>query len=73
MSPECALLYICSYAFCLFSNPDALRSEKYTLHKMAIEHGLYGDNVTGVIDADQEKGSITLVTDARSKDEDEQQ
>jgi hypothetical protein len=33
-------------------NSDALRSEKYHLSKMAIERGLYGDNVRGLIQGD---------------------
>src|SRR5262249_35549561 len=36
-------IYVVAYCYCLIKNPDALRSEKYSLHKMAIEHGIYGD------------------------------
>ncbi|KRC79956.1 hypothetical protein ASE13_12975 [Sphingomonas sp. Root241] len=43
-------IYAASYVFCLFYDRDALRSEKYTLHKMAIEHGIYGDSAVGVIE-----------------------
>jgi hypothetical protein len=42
-------LYAAAYTFCLFADRDALRSEKYSLQKMAIEHGIYGDNLVGVI------------------------
>lgn len=42
-----ALLYIGAYLFFLFSNPDALRSESYTLQKMALERGLVGDSDSG--------------------------
>lgn len=42
------LLYAGSYLYCLFRDRDALRSEKYSLHKMAIEHGIYGDSASGI-------------------------
>lgn len=38
------------YIFFACTDPDALRSEKYKLQKMAIEHGLYGDSTIGMID-----------------------
>jgi hypothetical protein len=43
-------LYALIYVVCFFLDRDALRSEKYKLHKMAIERGLYGDSKTGLID-----------------------
>lgn len=49
----CAVaLYGAAYVFCLLKDRDALRSEKYTLHKMAIEHGIYGDSKIGLIEPD---------------------
>jgi hypothetical protein len=44
------ILYICAYTFCLFVDRDALRSEKYSLNKMAIEHGLIGDSSAGLFE-----------------------
>lgn len=44
------ILYMLAYVFCLFMDRDALRSEKYSLHKMAMEHGLLGDNEAGLFD-----------------------
>lgn len=44
------LLYFFAYVFCLLKDRDALRSEKYSLNKMAIEHGLLGDSNTGVFE-----------------------
>ena len=38
------LAYLGAYAFCLWRLPDALRSEKYSLHKMALEQGLLGED-----------------------------
>lgn len=45
------LVYIGAFVFLLIRNPDALRSEQFTLSKMALEKGLVGDNVTGVIES----------------------
>lgn len=42
-------LYFACYVFCLVYDRDALRSEKHSISKMAIEHGVYGDNNSGVI------------------------
>ncbi|MEJ1379328.1 MAG: hypothetical protein RPU34_05885 [Candidatus Sedimenticola sp. (ex Thyasira tokunagai)] len=43
-------IYLISYIVYAFKNPDALRSEKYTLSKMAIEKNLIGDDVSGLIE-----------------------
>lgn len=43
-------IYLMSYIFYAIKNPDALRSEKYTLSKMAIEKNLIGDDKTGLIE-----------------------
>jgi hypothetical protein len=43
-----AVLYAWAYGYCLLYDRDALRSEKYSLNKMAIEHGLIGDSATGL-------------------------
>jgi hypothetical protein len=48
------LLYLGAFLFCLAADRDSLRSETYSLHKMAIEHGLYGDSAIGLIDASSE-------------------
>ena len=44
--------YLGSYFYLLFKDKDALRSERYSLQKMAIEKGVYGDNLTGTIELD---------------------
>lgn len=41
--------YLSAYVFLLFRDRDALRSEGYSLQKMAIERGLFGDSLTGVL------------------------
>lgn len=46
------VLFGFSFVYFIFKNPDALRSEKYSLSKLAIEKGLVGDDIRGLIDAD---------------------
>ena len=41
-------LYGLAYVYFALTDSDALRSEKYKLQKMAIEHGLFGDSQTGL-------------------------
>lgn len=42
------LLFLFVYVFCLFRDRDALRSEKFSIQKLAIEKGLYGDDLSGI-------------------------
>jgi hypothetical protein len=42
--------YCYAYRTQMQTNPDALRSERYSLSKLAIEKGLVGDNLTDLID-----------------------
>jgi hypothetical protein len=45
------IAFLTAYFILLFKNPDALRSEKFTLSKMAIEKSLTGDSLRGFIDS----------------------
>ena len=54
------ILYIGAYLYCLINNPDSLRSEKYSLHKMAIERGVFGDDKMGIIDSEPAKAERML-------------
>jgi hypothetical protein len=47
------ILYLGAYSYCLIRNPDALRSERYSLQKMAIEHGLLGDSTSGTFKSEE--------------------
>jgi hypothetical protein len=60
-------LYFVAFGFCLIRDRDALRSETYSLHKIAIEHGLTGDSITGVIAAGGE--DRRLLTQHKSESE----
>lgn len=44
------LIYLGAYVFFAVRTPDALRSERFTLSKMAIERSVTGDNLAGFID-----------------------
>src|SRR5690348_2400583 len=41
------LVFLGAYLYCLVSDRDALRSEKFTLSKMAIERSVTGDTLKG--------------------------
>ncbi len=43
-------VFLGAYIYFLVRNPDALRSEQFTLSKLAIEKGLVGDNISGFTD-----------------------
>ncbi len=44
------ILYIYVYCYCLHHNSDALRSESFSIRKMEIEKGMYGDSNTGLLE-----------------------
>lgn len=41
------LLYLSAYVYCLIHDRDALRSETYSIQKLAIEKGFVGDDIVG--------------------------
>ena len=41
------LVYLAAYIYFALTDSDALRSEKFTLQKIGIEHGYIGDDLTG--------------------------
>ncbi len=56
------LLYAVAYVFFALTDPDALRSEKYKLQKIAIEKGLFGDSLTGLKQIDESPTVTKTVT-----------
>jgi len=42
------VMYLLIYLYYAIKNPDSLRSEKFTLSKMAIEKNLIGDDLSGL-------------------------
>jgi hypothetical protein len=50
--------YFGAYRHFMLNNPDALRSERFILQKMAIEQKLIGDSSTGLFNPDEEAGEV---------------
>lgn len=48
-----SLLFLSAYIYFAIRSPDSLRSERFTLSKMAIERSIKGDNLSGLIDPDK--------------------
>lgn len=63
------LLYFAAYVFFALRNPDYLRSEKYTLSKLAIEKSVKGDNIAGFIDPINEQRALQAIPPKEPKDE----
>jgi membrane protein YdbS with pleckstrin-like domain len=55
------VVYAFAFIGLLVYDRDALRSEKYTLHKMAIEHGLFGDSQVGLMQEGRRKENVQTV------------
>jgi uncharacterized membrane protein len=47
------IIYLFAYIYLMFKDKDALRSEKYSIQKLAIEKGIYGDSVHGILTNDE--------------------
>jgi hypothetical protein len=43
------LVHVWAYVYFMFKSPDALRSERFSLEKMAMERGLFGDTRKGFL------------------------
>jgi hypothetical protein len=58
------LLYLGTYLYCLFSKKeDLLRSETYSIQKLAIERGFVGDSTEGIFRVDPTKEDIVQYSD----------
>src|SRR5262249_30298235 len=51
------LLYLGAYLYFMLTDPDALRSEHYSLGKLAIEKSVAGDDLTGIIEVETGPGT----------------
>jgi hypothetical protein len=56
----CVFLYLAAYTYFAFKNPELLRSEKFTLSKMAIERSITGDNLSGLVDPASQRQALQL-------------
>jgi hypothetical protein len=61
------LLVMFSFGYCLFNDRDALRSESFSIKKMAIEKGIYGDSITGVLKSPVDTDEPNLLNKAQKK------
>ncbi len=50
------LLFMGAYIYCLCTDKDALRSETYSIQKLAIERGLVGDSTVGIFEIEETLG-----------------
>jgi lipopolysaccharide export LptBFGC system permease protein LptF len=64
------ILFLWAFVYCLIKSPESLRSEKYSIQKMAIEKGIIGDNITGQL-SNNEKNKIDMY-EAGSVDSEEE-
>ena len=55
-----------AYIYLLIADRDALRSETFSLSKLAIEKGLVGDNISGLIQPSLERRQHVQLTDDRA-------
>jgi len=53
------IVYIGGYSYFAYTNPESLRTEKYSLDKMAIERSVRGDNLSGIVDSPPQLGAGT--------------
>jgi len=62
------IAFLGAYFYCLVKDRDALRSERYNVTKMAIESGLKGDDLTGLMESDDNPQEIKAIeSEAKSK------
>ena len=54
--------YLFTHIFCLFTDKDALRSEKFIIQKMAIEKSVIGDNIVGTLEREKLDVPFTKVS-----------
>ncbi len=47
--------YLFSHFYFMFKDPDCLRSEKYSIEKMAIQRGYLGDSTSGMVELPKNK------------------
>lgn len=60
--------YLGFYFFFALRSPDTLRSEKFSLQKMAIEKGIYGDSESGFIEKSISENALSLPSQSGSEE-----
>lgn len=62
----CLLAFLVAYFWFMAKSPDALRSERFNISKMAIERGLMGDNLAGLL-SEQPTGKNLLASSTEKR------
>jgi hypothetical protein len=65
------LLYLGAYLYCLVTDRDALRSEKYSIQKLTIEKGFVGDSLVGAFPANTQVPPALLAEQSGPAEEDD--
>jgi hypothetical protein len=58
------VLYLSAYVYFAIKDPELLRSEQFTLSKMALEKGMIGDTEKGFVDPMKNEGILTIPASA---------
>lgn len=56
------------YVYCLWKDPDLIRSEKFVTDKLLIEKGIYGDNERGLIESTIDISHEPISNNTQSED-----
>jgi hypothetical protein len=62
-----ALLYLAAYVYFMIYDRDSLRSERYLLGKLAINKGVVGDDLAGIIEVEPSEPGGTSIVPTRRK------
>ena len=60
------LIFLGIYIYFALTDPDLLRSEKFSIQKMAIQHGFIGDDLTGYVKI-AKIGDVPLIENIKSE------
>ena len=67
----CVMLYFGAYLYFMLKDPDALRSERFKLSKMAMERSKIGDTLQGFLEPDGQEPFPLLSSPASTQPEQE--
>jgi hypothetical protein len=62
------ILFVGCYIYCLWKDPDLIRSEKFVTDKLMIEKGFYGDNERGLTQETVDTSHEIISNNVQSED-----
>ncbi len=62
-------LYLGAFIYCLLKDRDALRSETYSIQKLAIEKGFVGDDIAGILQPLADRRAALIAANATDESE----